>query len=117
MKRKVKLYRGTNIDSGRDFLRGRFSDISWWTDNYETVEHYYEGCVNEITVVIDDSLEDDYISEMDEMMIPLSAYTYGVLKPEYPINATWYSFSFSYLSRNVKSVRVVSLDKVMDILN
>ena len=37
--KKITLYRGTDIESARKFLKGDCGDISWWSDNYQTVEH------------------------------------------------------------------------------
>jgi len=50
MNKTIKLMTGTNVDNGRKLLRKEFQDFSSWSDNLETIAHYYEGCVIEITV-------------------------------------------------------------------
>ena len=47
---KIKLLRGTNIKDGKAILNGEINNITWWSDNYETAEHYYEGCIIELYI-------------------------------------------------------------------
>lgn len=51
----LTIYRGTNLKDGENILKGIFNNISWWTNDYETVEHYYEGCVLELTIRINEN--------------------------------------------------------------
>ena len=106
----VKLYSGTSIEKGEKLINKIFPDISYWSNNYETLEHYYEGCVLELTIDIDEKLRDDYIADIEELMIPLREYEYGVQEVKYPAGAMWYSISRKYILTHKFKIREVSLD-------
>ena len=49
----VTIFTGTNIISGSKLLNKDFPIISWWSNNLETLAHYYEGCAVEITIKLE----------------------------------------------------------------
>lgn len=109
----VELYTGTNIKNGTKLINKQFRPISWWSDNYETIEHYYEGCVIKIEVNLDERLRQDYIRSVEESK---PNYTYGFDEMLVPEGATWYSFSESYLINNLVSVEEVNIKDLKEIL-
>lgn len=88
----MELFRATNIKEGNEMLKGKFNELTWWSNNYETIEHYYEGSIIKISITLDDSKRYVYINDYDDFY-DLSNYTYGCALLEYPKDATWYSFS------------------------
>lgn len=110
--KKIKLFTGTNERTGDRIMKHMFDDISWWSADRETIEHYYEGCIIEMTLMLDEKLADDYIADIKELVIPLTSYKYGFADVHYPEGARWYSFSFSYLNAHVVSTKIVDLDYV-----
>ena len=89
------------------FLRGDYNDVVYASDNLETVAHYYEGAVIEITVKLDLSLKREYIGSSLKLS---SDYTWGCVEPLYPKDATWYSFSKDYIKTYLVSVREIFPD-------
>ena len=72
MNKVIELYRGTDIESGKRFLNGDINKISWWSHDFETIEHYYEGCVIKMTIELIDYDKVnifglDYISNYDDL--------------------------------------------------
>lgn len=110
MKKTITLYRGTSIKDVELLEKEIFTKLTWWTNNYETVEHYYEGAVLELRISIDTDDEDDYIGHESELCIPLRMYKYGMITVNYPPGAEWYSFSPSYINTNMKSYREITLE-------
>lgn len=110
MKKTITLYRGTSEAEVDKLKKEVFTELTWWTNNYESVEYYFEGAVMEMRVVIDTELEDDYVSCEEEMAIPMNMYTYGLQICNYPEGAEWYSFSPSYLNKNAKSYKEITLE-------
>ena len=104
----VKLITGTNVACGESLLRKEFNDLSWWSDNLETVAHYYEGKVIEIEVELHTKEEMEY-TRMSEY-IDVYKYTYGHAEVTCPKGAIWYSFSGEYLKKNVVSIKEVYPD-------
>jgi hypothetical protein len=104
---------GTNVKNGEQMLKGKFNDLSWWSDNLETLAHYYEGCAVKIVVKIDPKLEMEYVrylGTLDEIGCPIDKYTYGFIKTICPEGATWYSFSKDYLEKNIIGIEEIFPD-------
>lgn len=111
----VKIMLGTNAKNGNNIINGVLPDLSWWSDNLETVAHYYNGCVVEISVVLE-SQEMEYvknIAELEELQYTQSGYTYGVRCVKYPKGAVWYSFSGHYLQTHIIACKEVFPDLSM----
>ena len=109
MVRTVKLMISTNEKNGKDLIERKFRDLSWWSDNMETVAHYYEGCAMEMEVQLDSEREQEYIRCGEDCWM-IDLYTYGFMKVKYPKGATWYSFSSDYLKENVISIKEIFPD-------
>lgn len=116
MFKEVKIYRGTTNKDAEEFINCYYHGLSWWSNNRETVEHYYEGSVLEMTILLDDESLQDYISEEDELCIPLSMYNYGFVEVVYPEGAIWYSFSPSYIYHNSIKIKEISLEELKEVL-
>jgi hypothetical protein len=109
----VKLMTGTNERSGEQLLKGRFNDLSWWSNNLETAAHYYEGCIIEIIVKVNPMLEMKYLrhlGELEEIECPIETYTYGFAETVCPKDAIWYSFSKDYLEKNIVEIKEIFPD-------
>lgn len=113
MNSTVTLMTGTDIACGNKLLDGQYSDLSWWSNDLETVAHYYGGRVIEIVVELDPDKEQGYvrsIAQLDDDCIPLSEYTYGFVEVRCPAGATWYSFNGDYLRTHIVSCREIYPD-------
>lgn len=109
----VKLMIGTNMTKGSELLKGVFQDLSWWSDNLETLAHYYDGCAIEITVKLDPTLEVEYVhcsGDIKWLTDHLPEYTYGFVEVVYPAGAIWYSFSKDYLEKNIVEIKEIFPD-------
>lgn len=115
IKDSVAIFTGTNCSTGIKFLNKDFNDLTWWSDDYETLAHYYEGCAIEITVKLDSSKQ-EYVRDYGELNCDVSDYTYGYAEMECPKGAVWYSFSAPYLKKNVIEVKEIypDLSKYME---
>jgi hypothetical protein len=102
----IKLIIGTNISNGLELLKRNFKNLSWWSDNLETVAHYYEGCAVEITVRLDPKIQKSYVRCMYDCR-QLHLYTYGSAEIRCPKGATWYSFSKKYLEEHVIDIKEI----------
>lgn len=105
----IKLMIGTNMHGGVDLLKRNFRDLSWWSDNLETVAHYYEGCALEITVTLEPEIQKSYVRCMDDCH-QLHLYTYGSAEIRCPKGATWYSFSKKYLEEHMIDIKEIFPD-------
>jgi hypothetical protein len=112
----IELFRSTNTVEGNKMLKGNFNELTWWSDNYETIEHYYDGSIIKIQVTLDKLKKQDYIVEYDDFYDP-SNYTYGYAIMEYPKDAIWYSFSKKYLKENIRSIEEIDLKDLKSIFN
>ena len=104
---------GTNPKNGKDLVKGIYNDLSWWSNNIETVAHYYEGCVIQIKVRLDSDRAMKYVCNVEEankLCLSLSRYTYGFDEVICPRNANWYSFNGEYLRHNVAEVKEIFPD-------
>lgn len=106
----VRVMVSTNPYIRDMMLRGEFNTLVWASDNLETVAHYYEGAVVELTVRLDKSLEMDYVRGRCELDVPVTDYGYGVAEMRCPRDALWYSFSRNYLLTHVVEAREVFPD-------
>lgn len=109
----IKLMTGTNIKNGDLLLKGIFQDFSSWSDNLETVAHYYEGRVIEIDIKLDLESKMEYIrekSDIDSLNINPEDYNYGYIEVKYPVGATWYSFSKKYLEQHILEIKEIFPD-------
>lgn len=109
----VTIFTGMDVENGKKVLNGDFNTVSWWSDNYETLAHYYEGCAIEIKVQLIPQLEQNYIREVGDLNVPISEYTYGFAEMECPKDAIWYSFGAQYLKNNVLDIREIFPDLSM----
>jgi hypothetical protein len=76
------------------------------------IAHYYEGCVTEMSIVLDNSMM-CYVRSMnmiEEKSIILSDYTYGKMLVKYPKGATWYSFSKKYIQNHIITINEIYPD-------
>lgn len=112
----VNLFRSTNIVEGNKILKGDFNELTWWSNNYETIEHYYEGFIVKIEITLDKTKKNVYINDYDNFYDP-SNYNYGCAIMEYPKDAIWYSFSKKYLEENVISIEEVNIEDLKSIFN
>jgi hypothetical protein len=103
----VTILTGTNVKNGKKLLNREFDGISWWSNNYETLAHYYEGCAIEMIVKVNPKVKQEYIREVQDLTTPVSEYTYGFIRVLYPKGAIWYSFGASYLKDNVISIKEI----------
>jgi hypothetical protein len=110
LKTAVVLFSRTNEKAGSELIKGNFPNLSFWSNNLETLARYYEGVAVEITVELDSEERMPYVREMDELGCPLSEYTYGFAEIGCPKGAVWYSFSGDYLKGNVVDVREIFPD-------
>lgn len=106
----VTIFAGTNIISGSKLLNKDFPIISWWSNNLETLAHYYEGCAVEISIKLDSNEKQEYIRDLSDLQDDSSGYTYGFEEMLYPEGAIWYSFSKSYLEKNVIEIKEIFPD-------
>lgn len=110
----IVLYTGTNV-LGRDRnLKREFKDISWWSRDLATINHYYEGHVVEITVHLDDTKEMEFVSSDDK--VDYDTYTWGSAILAIPKDAIWYSFSSNYLKEHVTKIEEVKIEDLEGIL-
>lgn len=105
---KIKLLRGTNIKDGKAILNGEINNVTWWSDNYETAEHYYEGCIIELYI---DMNEEDKMEYITEPTINEN-YTFGCSEMLYPEGAIWYSISDNYIKTHFISVREIVITDI-----
>lgn len=110
----MELFRATNIKEGNEMLKGKFNELTWWSNNYETIEHYYEGFIVKIEITLDKTKKKVYINDYDSFY-DMSNYTYGCALLEYPKDAIWYSFSKKYLEENVISIEEVNIEDLKSI--
>lgn len=110
--KELVLYRGTNNKECEDFKSKHIPQLSWWSDNYETIEHYYEGCVLKIVIQIDESIKQHYVADVDDLKCDEELYTFGYSEISYPKGAIWYSFSKNYLLSHFVSIEEVDLHEV-----
>lgn len=109
----IELMIGTSSQAADKFLNKEFNDITFMSDNLETVAHYYEGAVVLVKVVLDQKAKTGYVRSTEESrLLGMSPETYGwgcaeMLCPE---GATWYSFSKQYLQKHVISVTLAYPD-------
>ena len=106
----VELYRGTNIKNGKKIIEGEYNNISWWSNNYETVDHYYEGCILQLQIELTGD-EDEYVHTENESF-DYNNYTYGCVEVFYPESAIWYSFSANYIKSHCISIKEISFDEL-----
>ena len=118
MNKIVTLYRGTNAMDGKNLLDSEYDGITWWSHDYETVDHYYEGCVIKMTIELVDFDKVsvygyDYIDHFDELEVSeLEDYEYGYVDIEYPENARWYSINSKYLYEHKIKIEEIDLKDV-----
>ena len=97
----VRVMVSTNKREGARLLHGHYNNLTWASNDMETVAHYYEGCVVELTVSLEEKLRMPYVRDMSELEVPVSEYGYGFAEMKYPPDAIWYSFSRNYLRTHV----------------
>lgn len=105
----VKLYRGTNKQEGAKLLNNQFNDLSWWSDDYQTLAHYYEGCAIEMEIELDESVMQEYIHDKCEVDNCIS-YTYGFAEMSCPTGAIWYAFGAEYLKHHILNITEIYPD-------
>ena len=108
----MKLYRGTNPIEATNMINGIIKRVSWWSNDYETIEHYFEGSVLEIDIHLENETS-EYIRDMNDVH---NGYTYGFAELNYPPGAIWYSISDEYIIKNMKTLREISLEEASIIL-
>ena len=108
--RVVKLMIGTNGNVAERMLKGNFNTLVWASDDMETVAHYYEGAVVEITVKLLDSKKRQYLRNGVKLNTYKNGYGWGEIPVKYPPNATWYSFSGEYLKKYLVGIREIHPD-------
>ena len=106
----IKLMTGTNERVGKDLLNRKFNDLSFWSDNLETVAHYFEGSAIQITIKLNTKQEMEYVRGLDEPDFNILNYTYGKAEVICPKDAIWYSFSKKYLEENVINIEEIFPD-------
>jgi len=108
----VKLMIGTNVQKGKDLLNKECGELIWFSNNLETVAHYYEGSVIEILVELESKKEMVYISSSKELLeeYPDRPYTYGLYETKYPVGAIWYAFNREYLMSHLKGIKEIFPD-------
>lgn len=110
MKKEIILYTGTNLRQARRDRDLKFPSLTWWSRDKETIEHYFEGAIVQLAIILDTDEEMDYLS--DSHYIP-KKYTYGAADMEIP-KAKWYSISSDYIKRNYISIEIFDdLDDIM----
>lgn len=118
MNKIIELYRGTSIESGKRFLNGDINKISWWSHDFETIEHYYEGCVIKMTIELIDYDKVnifglDYISDYDDLDAEdIDDYEYGFAVVDYPEDAIWYSISDKYIKEHCLNMEEIELKDI-----
>ena len=113
MIKTVKLMMGIDELTGAEIFKNGFKGLSWWSDNMETLAHYYEGCAIEITVKLDSKKAMEFVrdwGELSALKIPIGKYTYGSAEVICPKGATWYSFNADYLAKNVIKIEEIFPD-------
>ena len=105
----LELYRGTDVKEAERNLQFDFKDLTWWSANYETVEHCYEGAVSCMTIIIDKDKKQDFINSYKEFN---DNYTFGYSELICPADAIWYSFSKTYLKDNIIEISICDLEYV-----
>ena len=113
MKNIVKLMIGTNKENGLGMIRRKFNDLLWFSDNLETVAHYWDGCVIELCIDLDSKDEMEYVrcsEELEDIGTNKDLYTYGFAEVKYPKGATWYSFSGEYLKNKICNIKEIFPD-------
>lgn len=109
----VDIYRGTNIKNGKDIINGEYNKISWWANDYETICHYYEGCVLHLKIKLDQNAC-DYVRSEEELQ-SYDNYTYGMIEVLYPEGAIWYSISKDYITNNSITINEIDLEELTNI--
>ena len=109
---EVTLMIGTSPYVRDRMLRGEYNPLVWATASLETVAHYFEGAVVEITVRLADSLRSKYVRDANELQELSNAdnYRWGVAEMRYPDGASWYSFSREYLESHLVFLREIYPD-------
>lgn len=110
----IKLYSGCNENEGFNMLNSEFKDLTWWSRNYETIDHYYEGFVAELEIDLDESDEMKYIREYHELEIPAEDYTHGKLDILCPEGAVWYCISGEYIKKNMIAIKEIELEDCLN---
>lgn len=108
----MKLYRGTDSMEAASMLDGNIKRVSWWSNDYETIEHYFEGSVLEIEINLEDEPA-EYIRDKKDIY---DGYTYGFIELNYPPEAIWYSISDEYIIKNMRTLREISLEEASILL-
>lgn len=110
--RRVTIMIGTNPYACACMLRGEYNLLVWASASLETVAHYFEGAVVELTVQLDNSLRSEYVRGANELReLPnADSYGWGVAEVRYPDGASWYSFSREYLKTHVVSIQEIHPD-------
>lgn len=106
----VRLMIGTNRYVLNEMLKGNYNTLVWASDDFETVAHYFEGAVVEITVTLVDRYKRQYLRNMNTLSKYKNGYGWGMALMKYPPNATWYSFSREYLKKYLVNIREIHLD-------
>ena len=112
-KQVVKVILGTNKENGFGLMHGKYNDLQWWSDNMETLAHYYEGCAIEMIIELDPKYEMTYIANLEEvkyLKIGIEEYTYGFAEVLYPKGAIWYSFSGNYIETHAIDIKEIFPD-------
>ena len=118
MNKVMTLYRGTSIESGKKLLEGNYEGLTWWAHDYETLSHYYEGCVIKMTIELVDfdkvSIYGyDFIYNLDEVdEEELKHYKYGYSHMACP-DATWYSINSNYLYKHKIKMEEIDYKEAM----
>lgn len=116
--RIVNLMIGTNKRVLDFMLNGQFSSLVWASDNYETVDHYYEGCIVKITVRLEPGRESEYCRGAEDLRDDdLSHYGYGRALMNCPAGATWWSFGSEYLRTHLVAIKEMSREEALEFSN
>ena len=106
----VKLMVSTNEHVLQQMLEGEFNTLVWASDNMETVAHYYEGAVVEITVRLINNRKRQYLRSPVLLSNYKKPYGWGSAGMACPEGATWYSFSKEYLEQYLVDVKEIFPD-------
>lgn len=106
----VHVMIGSNSNVLAEMKAGDFNNIVWASDSLTAVSHHYEGCVIELTVILDQAVAMEYVASPGDLKVPLADYTWGSEVMSCPTAAIWYSFSKSYLKEHLIEVKEIDLD-------